>query len=143
MTSIEALPWRDYLTFAAAVIGAVLGIMNFMRMVELAGRGQRTLKDAKKAADLYLQARNHVIACCWAPVARHLLAQRSEKNQAAVMRVATAVTSWVTALGDKEAAALQAELVSQGVLTMTEPIPAAAFNDLSPWMRETGESVGQ
>lgn len=28
MSGIEALPWRDYLTFAAAIIGAVLGIMN-------------------------------------------------------------------------------------------------------------------
>lgn len=34
MGSFEALPWRDYLTFAAAMIGAVLGIMNTWNAVD-------------------------------------------------------------------------------------------------------------
>ena len=34
MSSFEVLPWRDYLTFAAAMIGAVLGVMNMWNTID-------------------------------------------------------------------------------------------------------------
>ncbi len=107
--------------------------------------GEGVTKDPDKAADLYLEFQNHVLQCCWSVVARHLLQQAdrlspdSEFDRAAVVRVVERVTPWAAALGSAPARDLLAELVANGTIPATQPLPAAKLTDLPPWYQGAKE----
>ncbi len=98
--------------------------------------GQGVEKDKTKAAALNLEFFNRVMACCWAPVARQLLAEEAKHDRATVRRVVRHLSAWSAALGSTASRELLAELTSNGTLDpIAFPAPAT-FTDLPPWLRE-------
>jgi WD40 repeat protein len=100
--------------------------------------GEGVAKDEAKAADLYLEAFNRVVHCCWVPVARHLLEREGDHEAAQVRRVVHELLLWARALGSQPAGQILSELYAKGTLTPPASQPAvgkAAFTSLPPWLR--------
>lgn len=93
-------------------------------------------KDATEAGDLYLEFYNRVMACCWAPVAGHLLAEEEKHDKTQVRRVVRDLTLWAAALGSEPSRALLAELAASGTIEQVAPLPDAKLTDLPPWLRD-------
>lgn len=92
-------------------------------------------KDEAKAADFWLQYFNHVLACCTALAARHLIEIEEQHDVATGRRVVAALLAWSAALGSEASRALHAELIAGGKLPAAASLPAATFTDLPPWLR--------
>ena len=89
-----------------------------------------------KSAELRLESTNRTLACCFAPVARHLLSVADRHDPAMARRAVGALLSWSAALGSADARDLLAALVADGTLAAAPPLPAAKFTDLPPWLKE-------
>jgi hypothetical protein len=123
---------------AARALGYPMAFNNLAFRYE---NGGGVKKDEDKAAELYLEFQNRVVHCCWATVARHLLKEAetlppdSEFNRADVVRVVERLTPWAAALGSEPARELLAELVANGTLKPSQPLPPAKFTDIPPWFQ--------
>ena len=81
------------------------------------------------------EALNRVLYCCWAPVARHLLAEEELYGRPQVRRAVSEMTLWAAALGSSSARDLVAELAARGLVQPNTSLPDAALTDLPPWLR--------
>jgi hypothetical protein len=90
-------------------------------------------EEANKATDLYVEATNRVLHCCWVAVARQMLGEEEKYDKVSVHRVVGALTRWAAALGSQPARDFLAELEARGVNPPPDQLPPAKFTDLPPW----------
>jgi hypothetical protein len=107
--------------------------MAFNNMANALQLGKGIAKDEGKAADLYLETFNRVLQCCWAPVARQILAEEDKHDKAAMRRVVGELTRWSAALGSEPAQELLIELNANGSPSPGDAFPRAKFTDPPPW----------
>jgi tetratricopeptide (TPR) repeat protein len=107
--------------------------MAFNNMANAYASGEGVEKDANRAADLYLEATNRVLHCCWVPVAHRILGDENKYDKASVQRVVGALTQWAAALDSQPARDLFVELSARGILPSATPLPPAKFTDPPPW----------
>jgi hypothetical protein len=117
---------------AAAAAGYPMAFNNLAISYQ---NGEGVAKDAAKAADLHLEQMNRTLACCFAAVARDLLAEKNTNEKVAI-RAVTALLSWAAELNSSPARHLLAELRMAGTLSAAATEPPAAFTDLPPWLRD-------
>jgi tetratricopeptide (TPR) repeat protein len=113
--------------------------MAFNNMALAFAQGLGVAKNEGRAQAFQLQTLNHVLYCCWAPVARHLLAsatRNSTFDSEAVHRVVRELTLWSAALGSPDAHSLLNELIAKGVVATAELPSSANFTALPPWLKE-------
>jgi hypothetical protein len=111
-----------------------IAAFNGMAIAFADGRGVE--KDAEKAGNLYVEYFNRVMACCWEPSARRLLADEPRHDSKAVRRVVAEFTRWSAALGSEASRLLMAELIANGTLATQDPLPPATVTDLPPWLKD-------
>jgi WD40 repeat protein len=107
----------------------------FSDLADAIARGVGGDRDQAKAAGLYLEGFNRVAQCCWAPVARHLLAEEDKHDKSQVLRVIREMTLWSAALGSDDSRELLTELTANGTIKAARILPPAKFTDRPPWMR--------
>jgi hypothetical protein len=82
-----------------------------------------------------VEALNRVLRCCWAPIARQLLAEEDKHDKDEVRYVVGELTRWAAALDSQTARELLTELAAKGTLTPSDPLPPATVTDVPPWFR--------
>jgi tetratricopeptide (TPR) repeat protein len=96
---------------------------------------QRDGPSSHRDAPRFSEALNRTLYCCWAAVARHLLAGEEQYGRDSVRRVVTEMTLWAAALGSPSSRELLGELTAKGVMTLAQPFPGAVLTDIPPWLR--------
>lgn len=93
-------------------------------------------QDPDKAAKYFMEGLNRTLACCWAPVARKLVAEKEQHDPAQLKRILRELTQWSAALGSAPSRALLDELAKNGTIEAASPPAPVSFAETPPWFRD-------